>query len=202
LWLIATLASLVALIVLALCIPLDAVFYLDVYGKPKFGMRLEWLFGLVSKEIRARKKKTKVKRAEIKGKPRRRKRWDGISDAFAILRTKGLLRQLKVLIKDILSCLEIRDLTMDFRVGLDDPADTGLLFAAINPATLFLGPSFPHRINLEPSFEGEAVLEGYGYGALRLRPIRLSVPLLRFISSLAAVRAVKKIVLAKWKRKK
>ena len=201
-WLIVILASLVALIVLVLCVPLDAVFYLDVYGKPKFGMRLEWLFGLVGKEIRARKKKAKVKRAEIRGKPRRRKRRDAVSGAFAILRTKGLLRQLNVLIKGILSCLEIRDLTMDFRVGLDDPADTGLLFAAINPATLFLSPSFPHRINLEPSFEGEAVLEGHGHGTVRLRPIRLSLPLLRFIFSLAAVRVIKKMVLAKWKKGK
>lgn len=201
-WLIVTLASLVAIIILALCVPLDAVFHIDIYGRPKFGMRLEWLFGLVSKEIRAKKKKAKVKKAEIKGKPRRRKRWGGVRGTLAILRTKGLLRQLKVLIKGILSCLEIRDLTLDFRLGLDDPADTGLLFAVINPASLFLGSSLPYYINLRPSFEGEAVIEGYGYGAVRLRPIRLTFPLLRFILSLAAVRAVKKMVLAKWKGKR
>jgi hypothetical protein len=202
LWPIVILASLVAFIVLVLCIPLDAVFYLDAYGKPKFRVRLEWLFGLVSKEIRAKKRKAEVKGAETIGKPRRRKRWSSVGGTFAILRTEGLLKQLKILVKGILSCFVIRDLTIDFRVGLDDPADTGLLFAAINPATIFLGQSFPLRINLEPSFVGEAIIEGHCHGAVRLRPICLSVPLLRFIFSLAAVRVIKKMVLAKWKRRR
>ena len=194
-WAIATLAGLIGLIVLVLCVPLDAALNMDVSGSPKFRLRLVWFFGLVTKEITKGKK-----RPEVKRKPR--KRWGGIRGAFEILRTKGLLRQLKVLVKDILHCLRPRDFTMDFRLGLDDPADTGLLFAVIGPANLFLGPSFSHHIKLQPSFESETILEGYCYGVVRLRPIRLSVPLLRFIFSTAAIRTVKVLVLGKWKRKK
>lgn len=191
-WVIIALASLVALIILVLCVPLDTAFRVDVYGRPKFSLRLVWLFGLVSKELKRGKKKAKAE------KPRKRRR--GAGNIFKILRTKGLLRQLKILITDVLSRLKIRDLSIDFRVGLDDPADTGFLFAIIGPALVFASPS--HNISVQPSFEGEAVLEGYAQGAVRLLPIKLVVPCLRFCFSLAALRAIKTVVLAKWKRKK
>ena len=192
-WVIIALAGLFALVVLVLSIPLDLAFRLDVYGRPKFSLRLVWLFGLVSKELKRGKKKPS------KRKPRKRRGGRGI---FRILRTKGLLRQLKALVMDILGCLKIRDLSIDFRVGLDNPADTGLLFATIGPSLIFLSPSVRRSISIKPSFEVEAVLEGYAQAAVRLRPIRLLVPLLRFVFSLAFLRVIKTVVLAKWKRKK
>ena len=193
-WVVATLASLAAVIVLVLCIPLDAVLHIDIHGRPKFQMRLAWLFGLVSKEItRAKKKKPKEKK---------RKRRIKARTIFKILRTRGLLGQLRRLLWDILRRLNIRDLRINFRVGLDDPADTGLLFALIGPATFFLGSSRVHEIRIEPSFEDEAVFEGYFHGAVRLVPIQLAIPILRFVFSLAAMRTVKVLVLTKWKRKK
>ena len=192
-WVIIALAGLFALVVLVLSIPIDLAFRLDVYGRPKFSLRLVWLFGLVSKELKRGKKKPS------KRKPRKRRGGRGI---FRILRTKGLLRQLKALVMDILGCLKIRDLSIDFRVGLDNPADTGLLFATIGPSLIFLSPSVRRSISIKPSFEVEAVLEGYAQAAVRLRPIRLLVPLLRFVFSLAFLRVIKTVVLAKWKRKK
>jgi hypothetical protein len=193
LWVIIALAGLFTLVVLVLSIPLDLAFRLDVHGRPKFSLRLVWLFGLVSKDLKRGKKKPS------KRKPRKRRGGRGI---FRILRTKGLLRQLKALVMDILGCLKIRDLSIDFRVGLDNPADTGLLFATIGPSLIFLSPSVRRSISIKPSFEVEAVLEGYAQAAVRLRPIRLLVPLLRFVFSLAFLRVIKTVVLAKWKRKK
>jgi hypothetical protein len=157
-------------------------------------MRLAWLFGLVSKEItRAKKKKPKEKKRKGRIKAR---------TIFKILRTRGLLGQLRRLLWDIFRQLNIRDLRVNFRVGLDDPADTALLFALIGPATFFLGSSRVHEIRIEPSFEDEVVFEGYLHGAVRLVPIQLATPILRFVFSLAAIRAVKVLVLTKWKRKK
>jgi len=101
---------------------------------------------------------------------------------------------------DILA--KIRELGANLRIGLDNPADTGLLFALIGPATLFLSPAFPHEIRVQPSFDAEAVFEGHLYGAVRLHPIQLAPPFLRFICSLATIRAIKTLVLTKWKRKK
>ena len=200
-WVIVTLASLAAILILVLSVPLEMAVHVDVHGRPKLRLKLLWLFGLVSKEI-TRKKKPEEKKKAVKAKPKPGKRIRRFGDIFKILRTRGLLRQLKVLLSDILGCLKIRNLVADFRVGLGNPADTGLLFALIGPTTFWLSSSFPHQVKVRPSFEGEATFEGYSYGALRLRPIQLVIPFLRFIFSLATVRMVKKLVLTKWKRKK
>jgi hypothetical protein len=202
LWVAVSLASLAALLILVLCVPLDMAAHLDVYGRPKFRMRLRWLFGLVSREIRKGEKKPEEKERVIKVERRPKKRRGTATAVFRILRTKGLLRQIKALLRGILSRLKIRELGADFRVGLDNPADTGLIFALLGPAIFFLSSSFPHRIRVQPSFDGEAVFEGYLYGAVRLQPIQLVMPFMGFAFSLATIRAAKALVLTKWKRRK
>ncbi len=199
-WVIFTLAGLVVLTVLVLSVPLDMVIHLDVSGQPKLRLRLAWLFGLVSKEIKKGKREPEDKRRAVEGRPKRRKRAIGARGILKILRTKGLLRQLKGLIKDFITRIEIRELVADFRIGLGDPAETGLLFALIGPATSFLRP--PSRLSLEPSFEDEPVVEGYLHGEIRLVPIRLVAPFIRFALSPATARAIKTLVLTKWKKKK
>ncbi len=200
-WVVATLASLALLIILALCIPLDVTLHIDMYGRPKARTRLVWLFGLVSKETRKERKKPEEKREAVKVKRKLSERRGRAKAIFQILRTKGLLRQFKHLLKTMLSHLKIRDLRVNLRVGLDNPADTGLLFAFIGPATLFLNSSFIHEIRVQPVFD-KAVFEGYLYAAVRLRPIQLVPPLLRFAFSLTTMRVLKILVLTKWKRKK
>ena len=201
-WVVIALASLAAVVTFVLCIPIHTELHLDVYGKPKFRMKLVWLFGLVSKQITKRKKKPEeeAKVAEGKRKPKKGKLKP--RTIFKILRTRGLLRQIKNLLRDILRCLKIRDLRVNFTVGLDDPADTGLLFALIGPAIFFLGSSRVHEISVQPSFEDEAVFEGYLHGAVSLVPIQLVIPCLKFTFSLATLRLIKILVLAKWKRRK
>ena len=158
-WVIAALASLAVLVILVLCVPLEMVVRLDADGRPRFRMRLVWLFGLVSKEITKVKKKPEEERRVTEGKRKPRKRKIKARTILEILRTRGLLKQLKRLLKDILRRLKIRDLAADITVGLGDPANTGLLFALIGPATFFLGSSRIHDIRVQPSFEDEAVFK-------------------------------------------
>ncbi len=201
-WIIIALASLVALIVLTLSLPLDLRVYIDVYGRPKFRMRLSWLLGLVSKEIAGKKKKPKDKKEVDKDE---RVFKDGrlrVRTILEILRVRGLLKQIKILLKDIFRLPKIRDFVADLKVGLGDPADTGLLLAIIGPTTYFLDSYFPSRIKVQPSFSDEAVLEGSLHGALRLKPIQFIPPLSRFIFSLPTMRVLKILVVTKWKRKK
>ncbi len=201
-WIIAALASLAVLIVFALSLPLDLRAHVDVYGRPKFRMRLSWLFGLVSKEIAKKEKKPEDKKKTVRGKRMPRKRGTGAITILEILRARGLLGQIKLLLKGILRLPRIKDLAADLKVGLGDPADTGLLFALIGPATFFVGSSFPNQIKVQPSFADEAVLEGSLHGTLRLRPIQLIPPLLRFVFSLPTIRVAKILVVTKWRRKK
>jgi len=201
-WVIATLSGLAVFTILVLCVPLDIALHMDAHGRPKFRMRLSWLFGLLSKEVTKGKKKPEEQEKVAEGKPKVRERSRRARAVFEILRTKGLLRQLSCLLRDTLSCLKIRDLRVDFRVGLDDPADTGLLFAFIGSAIPFVSSSFPHQIRVQPSFGDEAIFEGHSYGVVRLRPIKLVPPFVRFAFSLATIRAVRILVLTKWKRRK
>ena len=199
-WAIAVIVSLAVLFTLLLCVPLYLVFHTKVDGKPRFSMRLIWLFGLVSHELRRGKKKAD----EEETVEHKQKQWDlawRMRVTFEVLRTKGLLRQLVSLAKRIRRKIKIKELIANFKVGLDNPADTGLLFAFIAPANLLLRYFLPHQIKIEPSFAGETILEGHLYGELRVRPIQLAAPLMGFAFSLPTLRAVKKLVLSKWKRK-
>lgn len=191
-WAIIILASLTAVLIFGLCVPIEVSLRADVYGKPRFQLKLSWLFGLVRTDLAGRRKPSRKRKAKLRD----------IIAIIEILPTKGLVSQLKRLMKDILSYLKVRNLYADFTLGLGDPADTGLLFAFVGPAASWLSSSLPCQIRVRPSFEDEGTLEGYSYGEVRLRPIQLVIPTLRFAFSLAAMRAAKKLVLAKWKRKR
>jgi hypothetical protein len=200
LWAITVLASLAVLITLLLCVPLDLVFRTNIDGRPKFSMRLVWLFGLVSHELRRGKKKPEGK-TTIEQKQKGRDWIWGIRVTFEVLRTKGLVRRFVSLAKRIRRNIKIKELVANFKVGLDNPADTGLLFAFMAPVNLILSHFSPHQISIEPLFTGETIIEGHLYGALKLRPIQLAAPLMGFAFSLPTLRAVKKLVLSKWRRK-
>ena len=199
-WAIAVLVSLAVLITLLLCVPLYLVFRANIDGKPRFSMRLIWLFGLVSHELRRGNKKPD-KEGAIQYKQKRQDWIYWIRVTFEVLRTKGLLRHFVSLTKRIRRRIKIKKLVANFKVGLDNPADTGLLFAFLAPVNLLLSYFSPHQIRIEPSFTGEAIIEGHLYGAVRVRPIQLAAPLMGFAFSLPTLRAVKKLVLSKWKRK-
>ena len=102
----------------------------------------------------------------------------------------------------IFTQFKIRELAVSIKLGLGDPADTALVFALIGSTIPFLSLPSQYQVRVQPSFSDEPVFDGYLHGVLRLRPIGLAWPLLRFVFSLAVLRVVKIVVLSKWKRKK
>lgn len=199
-WVVVVLVSLIVVVTLFLCIPLDLVFRASVEGKPKFRLRLIWFFGLITSELRQTRKKPEEKRVEYEGKPGD---WiQRLRVTFEILQTKGLLTQLHSFLKRIIRQIKVRELTANLKVGLDNPADTGLLFAFIAPLNLAINYFLPHPIKIQPSFTGESFITGYLYGAVRLWPIQLAASLIGLAFSLPALRAAKKLVLYKWRGKR
>ena len=194
-WVLIALAALLALIVLLLSVPIDLAFSLEVYGRPKFKARFSWFFGLLSRDIKGKKKGEAALKKAVKKKAGKKKRGGG-RKALRLLSTRGLIWRLKALVLGILRRLEFREFRMDFRGGLENPVDSAMVFSLIWPAYLFLGPSFGRHVNLQVSFEGVAFLEGYCQGAVRLRPIRLAPPLARFIFSVPTLRAIKRMVIS------
>lgn len=101
---------------------------------------------------------------------------------------------------DSLRCVRISQFEANLRVGLDDPADTGFLFALIGPAVVLLGAFRHHQITVVPSFEDDMILEGYVAGTAHLRPIQLMPPFLRFAFSPPARNILKDKVLTTWRQ--
>lgn len=198
-WVGIALASLVLLIILVLSIPLDGVLHVDVYGRPRFSVRLAWFFGLLSKQVEKRGKAPEEAEEAPEGKPQPTKKMRA-GDIFRIMRTRGLFKQFITLLKEIFRCFRIKRIEADLTLGFDNPADTGLLFAFLEPAILLFRPNPPHQIRVQPSFD--PICQGYLSGTLRLQPIQLVPPLLKFTLSLPTIRAIKTFVLIKWKRRR
>lgn len=196
-WVAITLIGLLVLLTFVLCVPLDATLRLDINGRLKFQLRVGWLFGLVDTKVRRGKKKPKRVKVNTKRRPGK----PSINTIINILRTKGLTKQFSRLLFRLVRCFKIRDLSADLRVGLGNPADTGLLFAIIGPPFFFLDAAFPHRVKVRPVFTDEAILEGYLNGSVRLLPVKLVISLLGFTFSLPTLRVIKTLVRSKWKRK-
>ena len=187
-WLLVALASLIAI----LSIQFEILCHIELYEKPKFRIRLKWLFGLLKKDIRAKKKPTKKKEKE---KPREGRKW--LWAALRIIRIKGMLKELRRLIKAILNSFKIRKLRVNFKVGLDDPADTAFLVGIINASRLFWKPSFLHEIDIRADFESEAILEGHAQLTVRVIPIQIIVALLRFLFSWSSIKAMRLMVMTR-----
>ena len=86
-------------------------------------------------------------------------------------------------------------------VGLDDPADTGILMAVLMPACIILTTLSGKSFMVRPSFGG-AVLDGNGEAIVRLFPIWSCLAAPRFIFSMPAFTALKMVIVTKCKRKR
>jgi len=175
-------AGIILFIIVMLSIPVDMAFDLEAHEDVKAKIRIGWLFGLVWKDIHPQKKK------EPKKKKKR-----GMKPLLSMLRIKGLLRGILKLVRRILSCLRVRQLEVDFRVGLDDPADTGIMCSVLWPALVPISSFGPMMFRVEPVFD-EVVFEGSLRGRVRVFPIQMVGPILCFVLSPTGLRTVKSMV--------
>jgi hypothetical protein len=194
-WLAVALASLIVFLIAILSVPLEIQSLIEVDEKPKLKVRLKWLFGLLKKDI-GKKKKSAEKKTKQKVGGGRKWFWA----AFRVIRTKGMLNQLRHLAKRIIHSFKIKELRVNFKVGLDDPADTSFILGIINLVRLFWKPSFHHEINIQPDYEGLVFLEGYADLTVRVIPIRIAVSLARFLFSWSSMNVMCTLVVTKWKK--
>ena len=105
-----------------------------------------------------RSKDRKKPREKDKPSKRRRKR-------------RGPPKGLRDLVLGILSAFRLQKLRLSGRIGLHDPADTGMVWGLLTPLIYTLGTG-PRRIDIAPEFSGPCFdLEGSGH--LVIRPTRL-----------------------------
>jgi hypothetical protein len=91
-------------------------------------------------------------------------------------------------ISDIYNAVHIRILSFHFIFGLDDPADTGRLWAVIGPILNILDNLYSPGLYIEPDFINET-LYIEGKGEISMVPIRILYIVTLFLLSPAAIRA-------------
>lgn len=182
-WVPALLGTALFLLGALLLVPVELGFRLIREERSRGELSVGWLFGRLRKEVRVR-----PRRRQRRGKPSRSAR---AARRLALLaRTRGFPRRCGRLLRQLLRHTQIRELRLQGRIGLDDPADTGLLFAALAPALSGLGAFPAVAVNVEPDFERPG-LAGQASGAVRLVPARVLWALVRFLLSPEALRAAR-----------
>jgi hypothetical protein len=199
LWAVYIIVGLIALVIIILSIPIEAVIKVDTTEKPKLRLKLTWLFGLVKQDLVRRKEKLPDKEKPEKEK---KKTKPDFGLLLEIIRTEGLLKKAVNLVKDIVGNFEIRELDGEVRIGFDDPADAGLAYSLIGVFTPLLGRSTGRQLKVQPYFSDEVGLEGYLDGSIRLYPASLFGPLSRFFFSRPGFRITRIMVFRKWKKKR
>jgi hypothetical protein len=189
--------GLIVLGILILSIPFDLAFQFHFYNKPDFSLRWSWIFGILSRDLKFGKLRPK--------KPRHRQKFalieiiDGVRAGSQFLQIKGLIGCFIKLIKGIFRAFKIRDLDIEFQIGLDDPSETFYIFAIAEPFNWLLSRVQPYPIRIRPSFIGP-IFEGFARGSIRIYPIMLMPPMFQFVFSRPVLKLIRKIVAKKWRR--
>jgi len=181
-WILATVLGIFLFFALLLAIPVDVTFRVEKSTDFKSRVRVRWLFGLIGKDISGEKKKRK----------------GNIKPLLAMLRTRRFPRKLFKFARSTFPLLKVRELKLNLRVGLDDPAETGLFFAIIGPMMVYIRSLPSLDIQVEPDFEGES-LRGHFRGDIRACPIQFVGLCVAFALSPTTIRAVKAMVTARRK---
>ena len=181
-------AGIVLFILLVFSIPVDLAFDVGGPGAARSRMRVGWLFGLLGKEFGRRRKKPKERA------PKRKKKRRSAKPFLSLLVTKGVARGVLKLSRRILSGVRVRHLDARLRIGLDDPADTGMLYSALWPVLVPLTSNSSAKVRMELSFE-EPALDLTARGRIRVFPIQMVWSVLLFVLSPAGLRAMKRMVM-------
>jgi hypothetical protein len=194
--------ALLAGLLILLAIPVDLEFSLERReGRAEGRCGLGWLFGVLRVGLCPRARARRKRPMPDHGHPRRRAAGDvprGLSRrrsrrftgrVLSMLRTERFVGRLLRLAGDLIRSIRVRELGLDLRLGLDDPADTGRLWAVVG--SLAAIPALPPntRLAVVPCFTG-AAFEMEGQGRLRVIPLQVMAVILAFVLSPATLRAL------------
>jgi len=195
-----TAAIVVGVIILLLSIPLDVTFRLGIGERPPVRFGFRWFFGLVKKDLAGKKREGRKKQDRLR-KATKKPKARGGRGVLGLVQFAEFLPDIWRLIRGILRRIRIKSLSADLVIGLDDPADTALVVATLWTPFLLLCPSHAHAVRLQPSFDDGAVFSGHACIELRLRPIRIVPPIVRFGCSRSGRRLLGGLISGRWRRK-
>lgn len=161
---------LVGLVALAiLCTPLRVSAAFDTAARPTFRVKMALFGGLLPISFAPGKAPKRRRQPKPRTKPPARK------PTRVAVHAPRMLRNGPRFATKLISQVKLEGLDAHIRFGFPDPADTGMVYGALTPATR----CFRHHVSLQPDFDG-AVLAGRGRIAARLTPATLIPPVLGF----------------------
>ena len=179
--------GIVLFFILVLSIPIEMAF--DT-SRPGAKARVGWAFGLLWKDVGGEKKKPK--------KPKKKKKRSGVKAFLDFLATIGSVSGLLKLARRMIGGIRVKQLDAHLRMGLDDPADTGMLYSVLWPILIPLNYIGSSNVRMDLSFE-EAILDFTGQGHVRVVPAQMLWAVLLFGLSPAGLRVIRNMVVRRWR---
>jgi hypothetical protein len=172
-------AVVVALLLGCLLIPLRLEVEIPEQGRAR--TELSWAFGLLSGDLLAPARRPRKAR-----RPARRRRaaspWMR-QRLLAAVRSGGFPRMLARFGARLLRATHPRDVSLTAVVGLDDPCDTGTLWAVGGPLAVALAAASDGKVALAPDFAGER-LSVQGRGRFTVVPAQVIAIAVWFLMTL------------------
>ncbi len=183
-------ALLLAVLVALLAIPLSLSFSLTRLQALQGYVHFRWLFGLVNfrANLPTKKSATEAEQSSRKQKSHRASSNRNSRDLIAMLKQSAFRKHMMKFIKNLLRATHAQNLYLKLRIGLGDPADTGMLWAVMGPFSGMLRNLQSMRIDIEPEFIDE-VIEVDSHGQFHLVPLQFIALMIGFILSPTTIRA-------------
>jgi hypothetical protein len=181
-WLVLVVVLLDALLIALLAVPLGIEID-KAAGRPARKLNVYWWFGRLRVPIRSSAPATAGKAPKAvakKPRPRRDHRAPRVQTIMAFLGSDGLIARVAWTLRRLAQVFVIKKARLHVRFGLDDPADTGMLYGYVSPLIALCAAAGPDRIVVTPEF---AQAE-WGYRAqfkAEFVPLRIVAVLLRFV---------------------
>lgn len=173
-----------------LAIPIDAGFALERTEKLRGHVNIRWLFGLARFHIaippppKQPTHKTKAKEKEA----HRRKQRHAPKKIVAILKQSAFRRRIYRFITRLLRAIHTHNLRLHVCIGLDDPADTGKLWALLGPVSAMATSLRRSEVRIIPEFTS-AAFQFKSQGEVRVIPLELIAIIIAFALSPPTLRA-------------
>ena len=190
-----------AVVIVLLAVPVDVTVSVQRYNTLRGHIIIAWLFGLVRYSSKTETEKPSARKAcrekapseapepKPEEQPQRKAKKDrGIQHALTVLQTRGFVGRILKLIVHLFKLIRIRILTIQGRIGLGDPADTGRFWGMVSALAGALALAQHVILALEPDFE-RAIFEIDGQGIFRIIPLQVIIILALFILSPPTIRA-------------
>lgn len=162
-----------------LAVPVDLRFSFEWHRRLSARFAIAWMFGIVRIRLRSTPKERE------KGKRKRPRRH--LARIAGALRAEGFVPRLGRFLTEVARQFQLAHIRLRGRLGFDDPADTGRIWAVMGPGAALLR-STGASVDLTPEFANPC-LELEGGGRLRVVPVRLAWHSSRFLLSPPTLRA-------------